>query len=79
MAKLLLPALLLATTACIGAHAKFSRHSFPKDFVFGTGSAAYQVMMMLADDLLHIFSPSSFILAVLVQNGRQFRHGLFVI
>ncbi|XP_066394564.1 beta-glucosidase 29-like [Miscanthus floridulus] len=42
MAKLLLAALLLAATACIGAHAKFSRHSFPKDFVFGTGSAAYQ-------------------------------------
>ena len=63
MAKLLLAALLLAATTCIGAHAKFSRHSFPKDFVFGTGSAAYQVMMMLAD-LLHIFAPSSFILAV---------------
>jgi beta-glucosidase len=44
MAKLLLPALLLAATACIGVHAKFSRYSFPKDFVFGTGSAAYQVI-----------------------------------
>ncbi|CAN6164176.1 unnamed protein product [Urochloa humidicola] len=43
MAKRLLTAVfLVAALACSGAHAKFSRHSFPKDFVFGTGSAAYQ-------------------------------------
>ncbi|RCV12244.1 hypothetical protein SEVIR_2G265100v4 [Setaria viridis] len=42
MAKGLLAAVLLAVLACGGAHAKFSRYSFPKDFVFGTGSAAYQ-------------------------------------
>jgi beta-glucosidase len=43
MAKRLLAAVLLfAALACGGAHAEFSRHSFPKDFVFGTGSAAYQ-------------------------------------
>jgi beta-glucosidase len=44
MAKRLLPAVLLAALACGGADAKFSRNSFPKDFIFGTGSAAYQVM-----------------------------------
>uniref|UniRef100_A0A0A9AZS4 BGL29 n=1 Tax=Arundo donax TaxID=35708 RepID=A0A0A9AZS4_ARUDO len=42
MARRLLAALLLAALACNGAQASFSRHSFPKDFVFGTGSASYQ-------------------------------------
>ena len=28
---------------CNGACAAFNRYSFPKDFIFGTGSAAYQV------------------------------------
>ncbi|CAN6201722.1 unnamed protein product [Urochloa humidicola] len=42
MAKRILSAVLLAALLCVRAHAKFSRHSFPKDFVFGTGSAAYQ-------------------------------------
>jgi beta-glucosidase len=50
MAKRLLAAVLLvAALACGGAHAEFSRHSFPKDFVFGTGSAAYQVIDGAAD------------------------------
>jgi len=42
--RLLSAVLLVAALACDGTHAKFSRHSFPKDFIFGTGSAAYQVM-----------------------------------
>lgn len=58
MARLLLPALLLAAIACIGAHAEFSRHSFPKDFLFGTGSAAYQVTMLA--ELRHIFALAIF-------------------
>ncbi|OEL28970.1 putative beta-glucosidase 35 [Dichanthelium oligosanthes] len=40
MAKRLLAAVLLAALVCSGADAKFSRHSFPKGFVFGTGSLA---------------------------------------
>ena len=41
----ILPALLLLALAC-GSAARtplLTRHSFPKGFVFGTGSAAYQV------------------------------------
>jgi len=54
MAKRLLAAVLLvAALACGGADAKFSRHSFPKDFVFGTGSAAYQVIMIRPNSLQH--------------------------
>ena len=45
--RLLSAVLLVAALACDGTHAKFSRHSFPKDFIFGTGSAAYQVMLYL--------------------------------
>uniref|UniRef100_I1QYA3 Beta-glucosidase n=1 Tax=Oryza glaberrima TaxID=4538 RepID=I1QYA3_ORYGL len=40
---LLLITLLLGALLCNNvAYAKFSRYSFPKDFIFGTGSAAYQ-------------------------------------
>jgi hypothetical protein len=41
----LLPVLLLLALACGGgAHSPpLTRHSFPKGFVFGTDSAAYQV------------------------------------
>ncbi|KAK3130404.1 hypothetical protein QOZ80_6BG0493060 [Eleusine coracana subsp. coracana] len=43
MAKQILSALLLAALLCNnGADAAFNRYSFPKGFVFGTGSAAYQ-------------------------------------
>ncbi|KAG2645000.1 hypothetical protein PVAP13_2KG392305 [Panicum virgatum] len=42
MASRALSALLLAALACDVAYAKFGRHSFPEDFIFGTGSAAYQ-------------------------------------
>uniref|UniRef100_A0A0E0IZ46 Uncharacterized protein n=1 Tax=Oryza nivara TaxID=4536 RepID=A0A0E0IZ46_ORYNI len=41
--RLLLITLLLGALLCNNvAYAKFSRYSFPKDFIFGTGSAAYQ-------------------------------------
>uniref|UniRef100_A0A0E0MD84 Uncharacterized protein n=1 Tax=Oryza punctata TaxID=4537 RepID=A0A0E0MD84_ORYPU len=41
--RLLLITLLLGALLCNnGAYAKFNRYSFPKDFIFGTGSAAYQ-------------------------------------
>jgi beta-glucosidase len=53
MAKGLLAAVLLAALACGGAHAKFSRYSFPKDFIFGTGSAAYQVRCPQRHSTLH--------------------------
>lgn len=44
--RLLLITLLLGALLCNNvAYAKFSRYSFPKDFIFGTGSAAYQVYM----------------------------------
>jgi hypothetical protein len=44
MAKqIVLSVVLLAALAC-SAHASFGRQSFPKGFVFGTGSASYQVM-----------------------------------
>ncbi|GJN33610.1 hypothetical protein PR202_gb22230 [Eleusine coracana subsp. coracana] len=42
MSTRILSALLLAALVCKGVDAAFSRHSFPKDFVFGTGSASYQ-------------------------------------
>ncbi|KAL6844779.1 hypothetical protein ACP4OV_025438 [Aristida adscensionis] len=42
MEKLALTVALLAALACGSAYAEFSRHSFPPDFLFGTGSAAYQ-------------------------------------
>ncbi|TVU10020.1 hypothetical protein EJB05_43523 [Eragrostis curvula] len=42
MAKQILAALLFAALVCTGADAAFNRYSFPKGFVFGTGSAAYQ-------------------------------------
>jgi hypothetical protein len=45
MARRALSALLLAALACDVAYAKFGRHSFPEGFVFGTGSASYQVMI----------------------------------
>ncbi|KAF8694847.1 hypothetical protein HU200_037944 [Digitaria exilis] len=47
MAKRILSALLLAALVSNVAYAKFSRNSFPEGFIFGTGSAAYQVMMLL--------------------------------
>ncbi|KAL6655346.1 hypothetical protein ACP70R_006172 [Stipagrostis hirtigluma subsp. patula] len=40
--KLILSSLLLAALVVNGAYASFSRHSFPKGFIFGTGSASYQ-------------------------------------
>ncbi|XP_006660771.1 beta-glucosidase 30-like [Oryza brachyantha] len=42
MGTQLLFTLLLGALFCNAADAKFSRYSFPKDFIFGTGSAAYQ-------------------------------------
>ena len=53
--RLLSAVLLVAALACDGALAKFNRHSFPKGFVFGTGSAAYQVMM--PPSLQHVSTP----------------------
>ncbi|KAF8780983.1 hypothetical protein HU200_000950 [Digitaria exilis] len=47
MAKRILSALLLAALVSNVACAKFRRNSFPEGFIFGTGSAAYQVMVML--------------------------------
>jgi len=46
--RLLSAVLLVAALACDGALAKFNRHSFPKGFIFGTGSAAYQVIQIPA-------------------------------
>jgi hypothetical protein len=44
MARRALSALLLTALACDVAYAKFGRNSFHEDFIFGTGSAAYQVI-----------------------------------
>ena len=49
---LLVPALLLAALlACSGGvhGAGFNRYSFPKGFIFGTGSSAYQVLLLPSD------------------------------
>jgi beta-glucosidase len=42
MGRRLLFTLFLGALFCNGVYAKFTRYSFPKDFIFGTGSAAYQ-------------------------------------
>lgn len=62
---LLLPALLLAALllACSGGihGATFSRYSFPKDFIFGTGSSAIQVLLVLpCMALLHYLQIDSY-------------------
>ena len=54
MARRALSALLLTALACDVAFAEFGRHSFPEGFVFGTGSAAYQVIDDRCSSLLHI-------------------------
>ena len=55
MARRALSALLLAALACDVAYAKFGRYSFPEGFIFGTGSASYQVIDdRRCSSLLHI-------------------------
>jgi len=54
MARRVISVLLLAALACDVAFAEFGRHSFPEGFVFGTGSAAYQVIDDRCSSLLHI-------------------------
>ena len=53
MARRVLSALLLAALACDVAFAEFGRHSFPEGFVFGAGSAAYQVIDDRCSFLIH--------------------------
>ena len=57
MARRVISVLLLAALACDVAFAEFGRHSFPEGFVFGTGSAAYQVIDDRCSSLLHVPDP----------------------
>ncbi|XP_015610949.1 LOW QUALITY PROTEIN: beta-glucosidase 29-like [Oryza sativa Japonica Group] len=42
MGRQIVPVLVFVAVLCSGVDASFNRYSFPKDFIFGTGSAAYQ-------------------------------------
>jgi hypothetical protein len=44
MGRQIVPVLVFVAVLCSGVDASFNRYSFPKDFIFGTGSAAYQVI-----------------------------------
>ena len=79
MARRALSALLLAALACDVAYAKFGRYSFPEGFIFGTGSASYQVIDdRRCSSLLHIPDPPSSLSVCTTIRSPLSSHGMFV-
>ena len=79
MARRVISVLLLAALACDVAYAKFGRHSFPEGFIFGTGSASYQVIDdRRCSSLLHIPDPPSSLSVCTTIRSPLSSHGMFV-